>query len=621
MSTNTNPYIPDPLELEQLANEIFSSYSPNNNNLESQGKKDTRVPVNTQQPGFGGGVENVPSSVAGSGISPSALNQRNAVDLNDPITSLYDPNIPAADGNIPQSVGGSGMSPSIISPVNSFELFNAGTSLGQPDSFEDSSHPNIGGITPLQKELDEILGLVNLNVPSGQLPASPAYTGATRQYYFLPGFAEADGIIARNYTQTPINGNFPNSYVKPPFDLNLIRNDFPILSETVNGRRLVWLDNAATMQKPRQVIDRLSHYYLHENSNIHRAAHTLAARATDAYEEARNIVKQFINARSPNEIVFVRGTTEAINLIAQSWGEQNLKEGDEIIISHLEHHANIVPWQILSQKKGTKLKVIPVDNNGELLIEEYEKLLSPRTKIISVTAVSNALGTVTPIKQIIDIGHQHGVKVLVDAAQSISHIPTDVQNLNADWLVFSGHKIYGPTGIGVVYGKEDILNATQPWQGGGNMIKDVTFEHTEYNPAPSKFEAGTGNIADAVGLGEALKYVSKLGIELIHQYETALIQYATQRLKQIPGLHIIGNAKEKAGAVSFVLDGFETVKIGGLLSKAGVAVRAGHHCAQPILRRFGVDATVRPSFAFYNTCSDIDELVRAIDGIRRGVLA
>jgi len=360
------------------------------------------------------------------------------------------------------------------------------------------------------------------------------------------------------------------------------------------------------------VIDRLSYYYLHENSNIHRAAHTLAARATDAYEEARDTVRKFINAGSSNEIIFVRGTTEGINLIAQSWGEQHLQQGDEIIVSHLEHHANIVPWQILAQKKGLKLKVIPVDENGELLLDAYDKLLSPRTKIVAITAVSNALGTVTPVKAIIERGHLSGAKVLVDAAQSISHIPVNVRDLDADWLVFSGHKIYGPTGIGVVYGKEDLLNATQPWQGGGNMIKDVTFEHTVYNPAPSKFEAGTGNIADAVGLGEALKYVSRIGLELIHSYETALIHYATHKLKQIPGLHIIGNAKQKAGAISFILDGFETANVGSLLSQQGIAVRSGHHCAQPILRRFGVEATVRPSFAFYNTCAEIDALYEAV---------
>lgn len=611
MSTSTNTYIPDATELERLANELFSSFPGGGTKAASSSYNHAPVFVLQSGPGVG---ENVPVSVAGSGVSPSALNQRNEVDLKNPITSLQDPNITVTDGIIPQSVAGSGISPSVLSANNYMDILGAQEEIHTDPNDIYSFNLDI----PFQKELDEVLKFVYSNIPSGQLPVTPDFANR-HQYYFAEGFSEANSIINRSPLENNVNGISPiSNNVKPPFDLNIIRNDFPILSEIVNGKKLIWLDNAATTQKPKQVIDRLSYYYLHENSNIHRAAHTLAARATDAYEEARDVVKKFINARSTNEIVFVRGTTEGINLIAQSWGDQHLKEGDEIIVSHLEHHANIVPWQLLAKKKGLVLKVIPVDDNGELLLSEYQKLLSPRTKIVSVTAVSNALGTVTPIKQIIELGHLAGAKVLIDAAQSISHIPTDVQYLNADWLVFSGHKIYAPTGIGVVYGKEDLLNATQPWQGGGNMIKDVTFENTVYNSAPSKFEAGTGNIADAVGLGEALKYVSKIGIHLIHQYETALIHYATERLKQIPGIRIIGNAKEKAGAISFILKGFDTAKVGEQLSKQGIAVRSGHHCAQPILRRFGLEATIRPSFAFYNTCSEIEALATAVAQITNG---
>jgi len=379
---------------------------------------------------------------------------------------------------------------------------------------------------------------------------------------------------------------------------------------------LIWLDNAATTQKPKQVINRISVFYETENSNIHRAAHELAARATDAYEQARKKVQSFLNAASINEIVFVRGATEAINGVAQSWGDQFLKAGDEIIISHLEHHANIVPWQQLVAKKGVVLRVIPVDDDGQVVLEEYAKLLNAKTKLVSFTQVSNALGTVTPAKKITDMAHAVGAKVLVDGAQAVSHLRADVQALNCDWYVFSGHKVFGPTGIGVLYGKEALLNETLPWQGGGNMIKDVTFEHTTYQQSPARFEAGTGNIADAVGLGAALDYVSKIGIDLINQYEHNLLTYATGLLTQVKGLRLIGTAADKAGVLSFVLDGFKTEEVGAYLNKYGIAVRSGHHCAQPILRRFGVESTVRPSLALYNTCSDIDALVHALQQLR-----
>ena len=396
------------------------------------------------------------------------------------------------------------------------------------------------------------------------------------------------------------------------FDVSAIRRDFPILAERIQGRPLIWLDNAATTQKPQAVIDRLAHFYAHENSNIHRAAHALAARATDAYEQARTTVARFIGASSAAEIVFVRGTTEAINLVAQSWGGQHIGEGDEIIVSHLEHHANIVPWQQLAIATGAKLRVIPVDDHGQILLDAYQRLLTPRTRLVSISQVSNALGTVTPIREVIELAHAAGTKVLVDAAQSISHLPVNVQALDADFLAFSGHKVFGPTGIGVLYGKADLLESMPPWQGGGNMIADVTFERTLYQPPPARFEAGTGNIADAVGLATALEYVELIGRERIARYEHELLLYTTEALRPIPGLRLIGTAAEKTSVLSFVLEGHRPEEVGEALNRESIAVRAGHHCAQPILRRFGLEATVRPSLAFYNTHAEIDTLANAL---------
>jgi cysteine desulfurase/selenocysteine lyase len=399
---------------------------------------------------------------------------------------------------------------------------------------------------------------------------------------------------------------------KRPLDAKLIRRDFPILEERVHGRPLIWLDNAATTQKPNAVIDRISDFYRHENSNIHRAAHELAARATDAYESAREKSRRFLNASSTREIIFVRGATEGINLIAQSWGRRNVREGDEIVITWLEHHANIVPWQMLCSEKGARLRVAPVNDRGEIILEEYEKLLGPRTKIVSFSQVSNALGTITPAREMVEIAHRYGARVVVDGAQAVSHMPVDMQTLGCDFYVFSGHKVFGPTGIGVVYGKLDVLEGMPPWQGGGNMIADVTFERTTYQPSPARFEAGTGNIADAVGLGAAIDYVSEIGMENIAAYEHDLLNYGTAKLLTVPGLHLIGTAREKAGVMSFVLDDVRTEDVGVALNQEGIAVRSGHHCAQPILRRMGVESTVRPSLAFYNTCEDIDALVAAL---------
>ena len=397
------------------------------------------------------------------------------------------------------------------------------------------------------------------------------------------------------------------------FDVNRIRADFPILSERLsNGKQLIWLDNGATTQKPRQVIDRITYFYEHENSNVHRGAHELAARSTDAYEAARETVARFLGAPSKENIVFVRGTTEGINLVAHSYVKPLLSPGDEIVLTILEHHANIVPWQLIAQETGAVIKVAPVDDTGQIILSEYARLFGPRTKFASVTHVSNALGTITPIHEMVHIAHSHGVRILVDGAQSVAHTPVNVSELDADFFVFSGHKIFAPTGIGAVYGKADALEEAKPYQGGGNMIKDVTFERTVYNPAPSKFEAGTGNIADAIGLGASLDYVSKLGLPNISAYEHGLLEYATYELSRINGLHLIGTAKEKASALSFVLDNASVEQVGKHLSSHGIAVRAGHHCAQPILRHFGLEATVRPTIAFYNTLNEIDALVRAI---------
>ncbi|MDV2468814.1 family 2A encapsulin nanocompartment cargo protein cysteine desulfurase [Acinetobacter chinensis] len=402
-----------------------------------------------------------------------------------------------------------------------------------------------------------------------------------------------------------------------PIDILQIRRDFPILQERVNGKPLIWLDNAATTHKPKAVIDRISYFYEHENSNIHRAAHELAARASDAYEHARDVVARFIGAPSAQNIVFVRGTTEGINLIAKSWGKQNIGAGDEIIVSNLEHHANIVPWFQLTKETGAKLRVIPVDDTGQIRIDEFIKLLNPKTKLVAITQVSNALGTVTPTQEIIALAHAAGVRVLIDGAQSVSHMPTNVTALDADFFVFSGHKVFGPTGIGAVYAKAELLDSMPVWEGGGNMIQDVTFENVIYQPAPNKFEAGTGNIADAVGLGAALEYVESIGIHNIARYEHDLLEYGQHALQSVSGLRLIGTALNKASVMSFTLAGYETEEVGKVLNQYGIAVRTGHHCAQPILRRFGVERTVRPSLAFYNTTEEIDLLVSVLHQLRR----
>jgi cysteine desulfurase/selenocysteine lyase len=422
---------------------------------------------------------------------------------------------------------------------------------------------------------------------------------------------------AREYGRYSFEGNNPTA---SSFDVNKIRADFPILQEKVNGHDLVWFDNGATTQKPRQVIERLTYFYEHENSNIHRGAHELAARSSDAYEAARKKTADFLGAPSPDNIVFVRGTTEGINLVAHSYVKPLLQPGDEIILTMLEHHANIVPWQLIAEETGAIIRVAPIDQTGQIILSEYERLFSERTRFVSITHVSNALGTITPVYEMVQTAHRHGVRILVDGAQSVAHTPVNVTVLDADFYVFSGHKIFAPTGIGAVYGKYELLQAAKPYQGGGNMIKDVTFERTIYNPAPGKFEAGTGNIADAIGLGAALDYVSAVGLASIQAYEHELLDYATRELSRIKGLTIIGTAVEKASVLSFILDGYTTVEIGKYLNSKGIAVRAGHHCAQPVLRFFGLEATVRPTLAFYNTAGEVEALAKALHELVRSGL-
>ena len=403
----------------------------------------------------------------------------------------------------------------------------------------------------------------------------------------------------------------------PAFDAARWRADFPILRQRVHGKPLVYLDNAATTQKPQSVIDAVVRYYAHDNANVHRGVHALSQQATDAYEAARSRVQRFVNARAVDEIVFVRGTTEAINLVAQSYARPRMQPGDEILISAMEHHSNIVPWQLVCEQTGAVLKVAPIGDTGELEMEAFDALLGPRTRLVAITQLSNALGTIVPIERIVAAAHAIGVPVLVDGAQAVSHLAVDVRALDCDFFAFSGHKVCGPTGIGALYGKADLLNAMPPYQGGGDMIRSVSFARTEYNDLPWKFEAGTPNVAGAIGLGAALDYVSALGIDAIAAHEHDLLAHATQEASRIPGLRIIGTAPRKASILSFVLDGVHPHDIGTILDRGGVAIRAGHHCAMPLMQRFGIAGTARASFALYNTRDDVDALLAGIDEVRR----
>ena len=406
------------------------------------------------------------------------------------------------------------------------------------------------------------------------------------------------------------------SVISAGFDVDKVREDFPVLKQRIHGKPLVYLDSAATAQKPLAVIDAIRKFYEVDCANIHRGVHELSQRSTAAYEEARTKAKRFLNARAKNEVIFVRGTTEGINLVASSWGRKNVREGDEIVISALEHHSNIVPWQMICDEKGARLRVIPMDDRGELLLEEYEKLLGPRTRMVAVGHISNALGTVNPVRQIVEMAHRAGALALIDGAQAAPHLKIDVQALDADFYAFSGHKVFGPTGIGILYGKARLLNAMPPYQGGGDMIKTVTFEKTVYADLPYKFEAGTPSIAGGIGLGAAFDYVTRIGLDKIAAYEHELLVYGTEALSRIPGLRLIGTAREKAAVLSFVIDGIHPHDIGTVLDRQGIAVRTGHHCAQPVMDRFGVPATTRASLAFYNTVAEIDALTAGLGKVK-----
>ena len=441
----------------------------------------------------------------------------------------------------------------------------------------------------------------------------PGYSAEsfTPDYYFL---RQADSAPVATVPGSPLPRYSPNLSV---LDIEAIRRDFPALHQSVNGKPLIWLDNAATTQKPQSVIDTISRFYSRDNSNIHRGAHTLAFRATELYEGARKKVQRFLGAADPKEIVFVRGTTEAINLVAQTYGRAHIGQGDEILLTTMEHHANIVPWQMLAQQTGAVLRIAPINDAGELILDQFAALLNSRTKLVAVTHVSNALGTINPVEQLIATAHAHGVPVLVDGAQSTPHMPVNVQALDCDFFVFSGHKIFGPTGVGVLYGKAALLEEMPPWQGGGNMIQDVTFEKTIYQGIPQKFEAGTPNVAGVVGLGAAIDYLNQVGLPALAAYEHELLTYATHALSLVPGLRPIGTAAVKASVLSFVMEGISNEKVARYLDQHGIAVRAGHHCAQPAVRRFGLEGTVRPSLAFYNTQDEIDTLVSVLRQLKR----
>jgi len=455
---------------------------------------------------------------------------------------------------------------------------------------------------------DTVSRKVSSTSPASTLP----YTSASLpgDFYFLRG--GAPGLSSLPGTSSTRNGS-----ALPVFNVDAIRGDFPALQQKMNGKPLIWLDNAATTQKPQSVIDATSNFYSRDNSNIHRAAYELAERATRAFEGARDKVREFIGAADAKEIVFLRGTTEAINLVVQSYGRANIGPGDEILLTTIEHHANIVPWQLLAEQTGAVIRVAPVNDRGELILDQFASLLSGRTKLVSITHVANSIGTINPIEQVIGLAHAYGVPVLVDAAQSTPHMPVNVMALDVDFLVFSGHKVFGPTGIGALYGKSGLLEAMPPWQGGGHMIRNVTFAKTTYQNAPEKFEAGTPDIAGAVGLAAAIDYLQDVGLAPIAAYEHELLAYATEALQCVSGLRLIGTAANKASVLSFVIAGYEPEKIAAHLDQQGIAARAGHHCAQPALRRFGVEKTVRASLAFYNTRDEVDVLVRVLQQLKK----
>ncbi len=621
---------PNPTVLARMANEFFTAWPALQGQDGSRAAADSQLPPSLASAQSLSNVPNVAQLAAPDAFSVTEAGLRTLP------SSLGAPAVPAFPpvSNLPESVPAiPGDLVSTFSAVPSFSFLEEARPLlsAVPASPLSSASPAAVADSPESVFRAFPQQIPDLSAISGSSPVSaPAVPGAWtqlnateagRSFQFLDDIRQlstGEAVATPEPISAPPIGLPELGFSSRAFEVGAIRRDFPILQERVSGRQLVWLDNAATTQKPQSVIDRLNYFYAHENSNVHRAAHELAARATDAYESAREKVRRFLNASSSREIIFVRGATEGINLVAQSWGWQNVGKGDEIVITWLEHHANIVPWQMLCADKGAQLRVAPVDDRGEILLDEYQKLLGPRTRLVALPQVSNALGTVTPAQRMIEMAHRYDAKVLLDGAQAVSHMPVNVQLLDCDFYVFSGHKVFAPTGIGVVYGKSAVLDQTPPWQGGGNMITDVTFEKTSYQVPPGRFEAGTGNIADAVGLGAAIDYVERVGMANIERYEHALLQYALESLRSIPGLHLVGSPKEQAGVISFVLDGFRTEDLGAALNREGIAVRSGHHCAQPILRRFGLEASVRASLALYNTCEEIDALVAAIWNLKQG---
>ena len=548
----------------------------------------------------------------------------------------YSPQRPtgAADGiELPGVLGAAPSSPLIPAYAGTTpESYSApGTAALGPQGY---SVPRLDHLTA--PEAPGIPGFPYLTGAAPQLPAGTAPEAAPQPAPPAPGSHGLDAFVqrVRSGQLRDDNGKCRTGHdddllkrlfiAEPslssgsrPLDIPAIRKDFPALNQKIHGKDLAWMDNGATTQKPQSVIDAISSFYEHDNSNIHRGAHTLAARATDAYERARQKVQTFLGASSTRDIVFVRGTTEGVNFVAQTYGRKFLQQGDEILLTNLEHHANIVPWQMIAREKGAVIRVIPVNDRGEIMLEAYESLLGPRTKLVALTQASNSLGTIVPVAEMTHAAKRYGARVLIDGAQSVSHMPVNMGEIGCDFFVFSGHKIFAPTGTGVVYIKEELHDILPPWHGGGNMIRNVTFEETTYNDAPAKFEAGTPNIADAVGLGAALDYVNRLGLVNTGAYEHELLEYATEQLSRINGLRLIGSARNKVSVISFVLKDKDTEEIGRLLDREGIAVRAGHHCSQPALRRFGVEATVRPSFAFYNTFDEIDRLVDAVKRIQQ----
>ena len=629
--------LPDPEILARMANEFFTALpelAPLAENVLAEAQRGVDLSKASQ---VGNSISTPLTATFASAptVNIPSETQLRALPANSAIPPIQ-AQIPAIPGTaIPEVPGG--VTETRYGGISSFSfldgirpLFSYPAGAGLPVASQPATI-TIPTDTELQELANDFAGSPAPQVSETfRAPSTPQIPGAPLQREaadFSIGYSFLNDI--RALAPAGISPNIENFVAPSPalpglnlsstgFDVQAIRRDFPILQEQVHGKPLIWLDNAATTQKPQSVIDRLSYFYAHENSNIHRAAHELAARATDAYESAREKVRRFINAPTVREVIFVRGATEGINLVAQSWGRQHIQKDDEIIVTWLEHHANIVPWQMLCAEKGARLRVVPVDNSGQVLLDEYQRLLGQKTRIVAFAQVSNALGTVTPANDMIEMAHRYGAKVLLDGAQAVSHMPTDVQALDCDFYVFSGHKMFAPTGIGVVFGKSDVLESSPPWQGGGNMIQDVTFEKTTYQPPPGRFEAGTGNIADAVGLGAAIDYLDRIGMVNVSRYEHDLLLYATEQLQRIPGLRLIGTAKEKAGVLSFVLDEYRSEDVGVALNRQGIAVRAGHHCAQPILRRFGVESTVRPSLAFYNTCEEIDALAAALWNLELG---